>query len=87
MFGICSITVTEFSLYVIVCFLCVFWIKNGCTYVQLTLHLLMICLYILILVWSANYGGNDQPKAEIHHQPYRSHCENGSNNYNLKAYL
>ena len=96
MFGSCSITVTGisittqvtlFSIYVIVCFLCVFWIKNGCMYVLLTLHWLMVCLYVLILVWFANCGGNDELEAEIHHQPYRSRCENGSHNYNLKACL
>ena len=31
MFGSCSITVTDFSICVIVCFLCVFWSKNGST--------------------------------------------------------
>jgi len=96
MFGSCNITVTDFSIttqvtlssvYVIVCFLCVFWIKNGCTYVQLTLHWLMVRLYVLILVWFANCDRNDQLEAEIHHQHYRPHCKNGSYNYNLKACL
>ena len=40
----------SFSLYVIVCFLCVFWIKNGFTYVLLTFHWSMVCLYVLILL-------------------------------------
>ena len=96
MFGSCSITVTDISIttqvtliskYVIVFFLYVFWIKNGCTYVLLTSHWLMVCLYILFLVGFTNCVGNDQLEAEIHHQPYRSHCENGSYNYNLKARL
>jgi len=76
-------TSNDFSIYVIVCFLCVFWIKNGSAYVLLTFHWLMVCLYVLILVWFANCGGNDQLEAEIPHQPYRSHCENGSYTCNL----
>ena len=69
-----------FSICVIVCYLFVFRIKNGCTYVLLTLYSLMVWLDVLVLVQFANCVGNDQLMAEIHHQPCRSHFENGRYN-------
>ena len=88
MFGSCSITVTHISITapsntfinMCYCLLSICILDKELLYVCSTNITFINGIYVLFIAQFANCVGNDQLVAEIHHQPCRSHFENGRYN-------
>ena len=88
MFGSCCITVTDISISaprntsfnMCYCVLSMCILDKEWLYEYSTNITFINGMYVLFIAQFANCVGNDQLVAEIHHQPCRSHFENGRYN-------